>query len=91
VSGGLFTVLLSALRFCCCCCLWARTHATHATPLIQLCREQQQRLNVTEDGHPVAAKPKMIGMVGPAWTRGEIEAPAGEENMGSWTAHVYTE
>ena len=28
--------------------------------------------------------------VGPAWTRGEIEAPAGEKNMGSWTAAVYT-
>ena len=28
---------------------------------------------------------------GPAWTRGEIEAPAGEKNMGSWTAAVYTE
>ena len=29
--------------------------------------------------------------LGPAWTRGEIEAPAGEKNMGSWTAAVYTE
>jgi hypothetical protein len=31
------------------------------------------------------------GSVGPAWTRGEIEAPAGEKNMGTWTAAVYTE
>lgn len=29
--------------------------------------------------------------VGPAWTRGEIERPAGEKNMGTWTAAVYTE
>ena len=32
----------------------------------------------------------MCGSIGPAWTRGEIEAPAGTQNMGSWTASVYT-
>merc|ERR1711862_811148 len=37
-----------------------------------------------------AAKPMMCGAIGPAWTRGEIEKPAGEKNMGSWTAAVYT-
>ena len=31
-----------------------------------------------------------VGALGPAWTRGEIEAPQGEKNMGSWTAAVYT-
>ena len=31
------------------------------------------------------------GGIGPAWTRGEIERPAGEKNMGSWTAAVYTQ
>merc|ERR1712216_408851 len=31
---------------------------------------------------------KMV--VGPAWTRGEIEAPKGEKNMGTWTAACYT-
>ena len=30
-------------------------------------------------------------MLGPAWTRGEIEAPQGEKNMGTWVAAVYTE
>ena len=39
-------------------------------------------------------KGKMVGGkgkgIGPAWTRGEIEKPAGEENMGTWTAAVYT-
>ena len=30
------------------------------------------------------------GAVGPAWTRGEIEAPAGTKDMGGWTAGVYT-
>ena len=28
--------------------------------------------------------------IGPAWTRGEIEAPAGTKDMGTWTAAVYT-
>jgi hypothetical protein len=31
------------------------------------------------------------GGLGPAWTRGEIEAPAGEKDMGSFTVAVYTE
>ena len=26
----------------------------------------------------------------PAWVLGEIEAPKGEKNMGTWTASVYT-
>ena len=29
--------------------------------------------------------------MGPAWTRGEIEKPAGEKDMGSYKALVYTE
>jgi hypothetical protein len=29
--------------------------------------------------------------IGPGWTRGKIEAPAGEKNMGTWCAAVYTE
>ena len=28
--------------------------------------------------------------LGPGWTRGEIEAPQGEKNMGTFTAAVYT-
>jgi len=32
-----------------------------------------------------------VMVLGPAWTRGEIEAPAGEKQMGSMTAAVYTE
>ena len=32
-----------------------------------------------------------VGAVGPAWTRGEIEKPAGEKDMGGWGAAVYTE
>ena len=28
--------------------------------------------------------------IGPAWTRGEMERPAGEKSMGTWTAAVYT-
>lgn len=31
------------------------------------------------------------GAVGPAWTRGEVEAPAGERDMGTWKAAVYTD
>ena len=30
------------------------------------------------------------GSLGPAWTRGEIEAPAGEKDMGTWVSAVYT-
>mmetsp|Transcript_98604 Transcript_98604/g.136830 ORF Transcript_98604/g.136830 Transcript_98604/m.136830 type:complete len:293 (+) Transcript_98604:88-966(+) len=30
-------------------------------------------------------------VIGPAWTRGEIERPAGSRNMGTWTAAVYTQ
>lgn len=29
-------------------------------------------------------------LIGPKWTYGEIEPPAGKKNMGSWTAAVYT-
>ena len=31
-----------------------------------------------------------MGTIGPAYTRGEIEPPAGEKDMGGWTAAVYT-
>jgi diphthamide biosynthesis protein 3 len=36
--------------------------------------------------------PALVGAggVGPAWTRGELEKPAGTEDKGSWTAAVYT-
>ena len=37
-----------------------------------------------------AAPPKLCGAIGPAWTRGEIEKPAGTKNMGSWTAAAAT-
>ena len=33
---------------------------------------------------------QLLGAVGPAWTRGEIEGPAGERDMGGWTAGFYT-
>ena len=38
---------------------------------------------------PVNQEAKVQGL-GPAWTRGEKEAPAGEKDMGGWTAAVYT-
>jgi len=50
------------------------------TATLPLCQMQKH--------HPV-----MVGGaagIGPAWTRGEIERPAGTKNMGSWTAGVYT-
>jgi len=31
------------------------------------------------------------GVVGPAWTRGEIEKPAATKDMGGWTSLVYTQ
>ena len=36
-----------------------------------------------------AGQRKTSGL-GPAWTRGEIEAPAGEKNMGTYTMAIYT-
>ncbi|CAJ1424416.1 unnamed protein product [Effrenium voratum] len=51
--------------------------------------EQQARLGVDESGAKVTAQ--RLGAVGPAWTRGEIEKPAGSKNMGTWTAKVYTD
>ena len=29
-------------------------------------------------------------MMGPAWSRGEIEPPAGEKDMGTWVSAAYT-
>merc|ERR1712151_1195241 len=29
--------------------------------------------------------------IGPAWTRGKMEPPAGERDMGGWVARVYTD
>jgi len=43
---------------------------------------------------PVAALKGMVGGkagLGPAWTRGEIERPLGEENMGTSVHAVYTQ
>ena len=44
---------------------------------------------MNEMGEKVETVPSMGG-VGPAWTRGEAEKPAGEKDMGGWTAAVYT-
>lgn len=48
---------------------------------------------VTPPNTPVSAVPKApkVRALGPAWTRGEIEKPAGERDMGGWTALFYTE
>ena len=34
--------------------------------------------------------PPEVGAIGPAWTRGEIEKPAGTKDMGGWTAGATT-
>lgn len=50
-------------------------------------------LNVVQDFDQMRAavsRGPMCGAIGPRWTRGEIEAPKGEKNMGTWTAAVYT-
>jgi len=51
--------------------------------------EQQKRLGVDALGKKVPQKPTATAL-GPAWTRGKIEKPAGHKDMGSWTAAVYT-
>eukprot|EP00911_Craspedida_sp_UC1_P000281 UC1_evm1s215 len=55
--------------------------------------EQQAKLGVDEFGKKVQADAAVggVGAIGPAWTRGDMEAPAGEKDMGGWTASVYTE
>mmetsp|Transcript_43279 Transcript_43279/g.106859 ORF Transcript_43279/g.106859 Transcript_43279/m.106859 type:complete len:126 (+) Transcript_43279:148-525(+) len=68
--------------------------------------EQMARLGVDESGvatgtamasaAPGAAETqpvpsRMLGLAGPAWTRGEAERPAGEKDMGGWNAAAYTE
>eukprot|EP00438_Fugacium_kawagutii_P031449 Skav200325 [mRNA] locus=scaffold1760:150800:168374:- [translate_table: standard] len=68
--------------------------------------EQQARLGVDEQGvkvgaasstaparpapAPAPAPAGRIGMVGPAWTRGEMERPAGTKDMGTYKTLVYT-
>merc|ERR1719272_1019838 len=53
--------------------------------------EQQARLGVDEEGQKRSAeKPAQVQAIGPAWTRGGVEAPASTKDMGGWTARVYT-
>ena len=52
-----------------------------------------QRHAAAQAAAPAPAPPAMVGGargIGPAWTRGEIERPAGERDMGSWTMAIYT-
>eukprot|EP00941_MAST-03F_sp_MAST-3F-sp1_P003483 g3483.t1 len=51
---------------------------------------EKLRQQLTEGRKEEAENSKLIGMIGPRWTRGEIEAPQGEKNMGTWTSRVYT-
>jgi hypothetical protein len=49
--------------------------------------EQQARLGVDAEGKKQARQiVGGAGSIGPAWTRGGMGAPAGEKDMGSWTA-----
>lgn len=43
-----------------------------------------------EPKQPAEGSRPKCGLIGPAWTRGEIEKPAGEKDMGGWVAGVYT-
>ena len=59
--------------------IWGHGHAVYT-------EEQQQRLGVDKDGNRrFGIKPP------PAWITSGTEAPAGEKDMGSWTASVFTE
>ena len=40
---------------------------------------------------PPEAAATGLDALGPAWTRGELERPAGEKDMGGWKAAVFTE
>merc|ERR1712113_943137 len=62
--------------------------------------EQQARLGVDEYGKttdtatPTNGTPPAVvggqGGIGPAWTRGEMERPAGTKDMGPYSIAVYT-
>ena len=58
--------------------------------------EQQERLGVNQMGEKAKGIFKLdvpsggLQAVGPAWTRGDMEAPAGEKDMGGWVATAYT-
>jgi len=54
---------------------------------LTLARDVPQQENKKEAQKPFFSS---IGLVGPSWTRGEMEAPAGEKDMGGWTSLVYT-
>jgi len=60
--------------------------------------EQQARLGIDETGNKIepntaagAEGAIKVGAVGPAWTRGEMEAPGGEKDMVGYVVAVYTE
>lgn len=46
----------------------------------------KKNLNVVDENQGM-----IEGVIGPPHTRGEMEPPKGEKNMGSWTAGVYTD
>jgi len=52
--------------------------------------ETTEEAEVTDAARAAGAAGAAFGVLGPAWTRGELEAPQGEKSMGSWTAAVYT-
>ena len=49
--------------------------------------ENKEEENKEEENKEI----KNIKVIGPAWIRGEIEAPTESKNMGSWIASVYSE
>ena len=54
--------------------------------------EQQVRLRLDEFGRHLSQNALLnLGSIGPEWTWGNMEKPAGEKDMGGWIAAVYTE
>ena len=62
----------------------------HQRQLGQQQQQQQQQQLLQEHQSEQQQHSFMTGVIGPAWTRDEMEAPAGEKDMGGWVASVYT-
>ena len=59
-------------------------------PLLHL-NQQNQRLMIGGQVTNIWLKNENEGGLGPMWTRSNMEAPAGIQNMGGWMQRVYTQ
>lgn len=61
-----------------------------AAPLASPVGVPKVRVQIDPNAATGSAMTPEVGAIGPAWTRGEIEKPAGTKDMGGWTAGAAT-